>query len=81
MRHIRNVRELREALLRGDYEFRLCLNGGAFSRKTIFPCKDGRFEVWNAIDGTTQKLTGKELYTMSNIGRGMRYNSFLAEEK
>jgi hypothetical protein len=81
MRHIRNVRELREALKSGQNEFRLCLNGGVFSRKTICLSCDGRFSVFNGIDGSTKMLTGKQLYTESNIGRGMRCGAFLAEDQ
>ena len=80
MRRINNVRELRESLKTGTCEFRLCLNGGAFSRKTIFLCEDGTFSVFNGIDGSTSNLTGRQLYTESNIGEGMRLGALLAEE-
>lgn len=79
MRRIRNTGELRKALAAGQYEYRLLLNGGVFSRKTILPRRDGRFEVWNGIDGSTEVLTGRQLYSESNIGEGMRLGAFVAE--
>ena len=80
MRRIKNVKELRESLKRGKCEFMLSLAGGcAFSRKTIFLEPDGRFEVLNGIDDSVQKLTGREIYTQSNIGRGMRCGAFWEE--
>jgi hypothetical protein len=77
MKPIRNTRELRKAIAAGHYEYRLRLNGGVFSRKTIFALRDGRFEIWNGIDGSTQTLTGRQLYSESNIGRGMRMGAFV----
>jgi hypothetical protein len=53
--------------------------GGAYSRKTITRRKDGRFRVLNHIDDSVQSLTGKQLYTDSNIGRAMRNGAFIKE--
>jgi hypothetical protein len=80
MRRIKNVKELRESLKRGKHEFRLSLAGGIiFSRKTISLKSDGRFRVLNGIDDSVQTLTGRELYTRSNIGKGMRVGAFWEE--
>jgi len=79
VRQIHNVRELRASIRRGNHEFRLRLNGGVFSRKTIGLCDDGSFSVFNGIDGSMEKLTGRELYTESAIGEGMRRGAFLED--
>ncbi len=78
MKPINNVRALRHAITQGQHEFRLCLNGGAYSAKSIEIAPNGRFIVFNHIDETEQNLTGRQLYTHSNIGIGMRRGSLLA---
>ena len=78
MQPIKNTRALRHAIAQGQHDFRLCLNGGAYSAKTILLGCNGRFLVFNHIDDTEQNLTGRELYTRSNIGKGMQFGSFLA---
>jgi len=55
----------------------LLLRGGAFSRKTVSLMPDGRFEVVNHIDDTVQELTGRQLYSESNIGRAMKQGAFV----
>jgi hypothetical protein len=77
MQQIRNSKELRRAIARKQFEFALLLNGGAFSSKTISVLEDGRFEVENNIDGSVQELTGRQLYSESNIGLGMKRSSFV----
>jgi hypothetical protein len=78
MKWIHNVRELRRALRGGHREFRLLLaDGAAFSRKTITLLRDGRFRVVNHIDDSVQKLSGRQLYSRSNIGQGMRWGSLV----
>jgi hypothetical protein len=80
MRHINNVKVLREALAKGQREFKIHLCGGAaYSSKHIAPCADGRFAIVNYIDGNTQQLTAKELSTLSNIGNAMKQNAFMTE--
>lgn len=77
MTKIKNVRELRKAIAGGQHEFRILLQGGLYSWKTITPCA-GRFDVVNHIDETLQRLTGRQLYTRSNIGEAMRSGTFVA---
>ena len=77
MKPIRNTRELRRSIARGRHEYRLCLKGGLFSRKTIGLSPDGRFEVENHIDGSEQSLTGRQLYSESNIGTAMKRGAFV----
>ena len=79
MRHIQNVRALRQALANGQREFKVRLNRGVFSRKRIKPCADGRFRILNCIDNSIQKLTGRELYTRSIIGEAMQKKAFTDE--
>jgi hypothetical protein len=78
MQQIRNARQLRRAIANGQYEFRLCLRGGLYSSKTITVSRDGRFHVVNHIDDSTVKLSGRQLYTESNIGEGMKRRCFIA---
>ena len=80
MRHITSSRELRRAIAGGQREYRLHLNYGAFTRQNIDLLPDGRFLVYNYIDDSFQKLSGRELYTMSNIGEAMRKRSFVCDE-
>jgi hypothetical protein len=78
-RVIHNCRQLRRAIAGGCHEFRLLLMGGAYSRKHITTDRKGCFRVVNCIDDSVQKLTGRELFTQSNIGRAMRNAAFIAE--
>jgi hypothetical protein len=81
MRRIKNVRELRESIKRGNYDFRVCLNGGVYSRKTIYLCEDGDFSVFNGVDGSMSKLDGRQLRNETIVGRAMRAGAFLAEDE
>jgi len=79
MQKIKNVKALRKSIADGQREFRLLLGDGyIYSRKTVSPCADGRFKIVNHIDDSVQRLTGRQLYTRSNIGKAMRLGSFLA---
>jgi len=82
MQRIKNVKELRQSLEKGQREFRVLLGGGIiYSRKTISPLPDGRFRILNHIDNSIQKLTGRQLYARSItvIGEAMQKGAFLAE--
>ena len=79
-RQIRNCRELRRAIGKGLVDFQLHLCGGAYSRKLITLKADKRFMVANCIDDSIQTLTGRQLYTRSNIGRAMQQGAFLTRE-
>ena len=77
---IRNCRQLRQAIARGCHEFRLLLAGGlCFSRKHITLDEDSAFVVINDIDGSVQTLTGRQLYTESNLGRGIKCGALVTE--
>jgi hypothetical protein len=79
MKPIKNTRELRRAIAAGRHDYRLRLEGGLCSRKTIALFADGRFEIENHIDGSEQTLTGQQLYSESNIGEGMKKGAFVSE--
>jgi hypothetical protein len=78
MQQIRNARQLLKTVSEGKHEFRLVLQGGLYSRKTIRLTADRRFRVTNHIDNSVQKLTARQLYSQSNIGKAMRMGAFAA---
>jgi len=75
---IHNTKELRQAIGKGTTSFAIMLGGGiSMSCKTITLMKDKkRFRVTNHIDGSRQSLTGRQLYTHSNIGKAMKLKAF-----
>lgn len=79
MRHIQNVRALRQALANGQREFKVHLGVGIFWCKSINLCTDGRFQILNRIDGSVQTLTARQLCTHSIIGEAMRKKAFTDE--
>lgn len=78
---IKTPEALRKAIIRGTTEFKMLLNGGAYSAKTITLARDGRFRVLNHIDGTKQLLLDAQLNTHSNIGKWMSGGAFVTNEK
>jgi len=81
MKRITNTNALRQAIASGHHEFRLWLNGGLYSRKTITLDRSGCFQIVNHIDDSVQTLTGRQLYSHSNIGRGMKAGAFCSKPK
>jgi hypothetical protein len=77
MQQILNTRQLRQAVSRGQHEFKVMLNGGIYSRKTIRLLADGRFRILNHIDETVQKLSGRQLHTKSIIGQAMKQGALI----
>ena len=81
---IRNLTQLKKVL--NDHEphsFRLLLNGGAYSRKTIKLYKNGKFRVDHHIDGWIQRsVTDKQMLNpkTTNIAVGMRRGAFILVE-
>lgn len=75
---IKSAKQLRRAVANGCHEFRLWLQGGLYSRKSVTLCARGRFHIVNHIDETEETLTARQLYTHSNIGRAMRKGAFIA---
>lgn len=69
---IENLEDLRARAYRRAIEVRLLLNGGAFSRKTVrWNANRQRWFITNHIDDTKQQLTDGQLWTESNIGKGL----------
>lgn len=65
------IEELRQRVAAGHHSYAIALGGGiAISRKTI-RVKTKRWMVTNHIDGSTQRLTDEELWTLSNIGAAL----------
>jgi hypothetical protein len=78
---IRNCQQLRRAIAEGCNDFCLLLCGGAaFSSKHITTDGRGRFRVFNYIDDSVQTLSGKKLYTETNIGNAMEKGAFVKEK-
>ena len=75
-RNIKNTSALRKAIANGQHEFELFLQFGLYSRKTIKFQLGRYFKIINHIDGSRQLLTGRQLYTHSNIGKGMKVGVF-----
>jgi len=77
MKQIRNTRQLRQALARGHHDFALLLQWGLYSSKVIHALPRGRFVIFNFIDDSEQRLTARQLYSESNIGKAMRLGAFV----
>lgn len=84
MKKIKSVKELREAINKGNHEFFISLaNGFIRSSKNIdfddSTDKNGeyRFNILNEIDDTEQILSEKQLFTVaSNIGKAIKQEAF-----
>lgn len=70
MTKVLSVAHLREMVQAGNYEFFIRLNGGLRSSKHIEADSDGKFYVFNDIDGTEDVLTETELMDqrITNVG-------------
>lgn len=74
LRIVKNLKDFKKLLKQGYFEFRITLNGGVYSKKEIFlNSKTKKFEIYNSIDDTYQKLTEKQLMDQSytNIGKAL----------
>lgn len=80
-----DIDDLMRMLADGEsHDFRLILNGGFFSCKTLTLLSDRKklkIEVENHIDGSVQKVTREQLMDASktNIGEGIKKGSFWKE--
>jgi len=78
---VQNINHLIELCGKGHQDYRLLLNGGAYSRKTIkYSPKTKKFSITNHIDESKQKLTISEIVTgkETNIGKGILLSSLIA---
>jgi hypothetical protein len=83
---VKNLKDLKELLNEGYYEYRIALSGGIiFSRKYIYynPKKKKPFHITNCIDDSTQDLTEKELMSKkwTNIGEAIKKNCLIVDLK
>lgn len=77
---ITSIAELRELTQKTALEFRLCLKGGLFSRKTIkYHAKTKKFSVLNHIDDSKQYLTARQIQNKnhSNIGEAIKKHALI----
>ena len=79
---IRSIKQLRNAINKGQKEFFITLNYGLKSSKYI-DTTGKKFYVLNEIDGSEQKLTEKQLMDegYTNIGKAMKKKAFFAYPK
>lgn len=70
---VKNIEQLRSLMDSEVFEYRIALNGGAYSRKICRPRYDGEIEVENLIDGTVTSLAD------TNIYEAMKKGAFFAE--
>ena len=79
---IESLNHLKKVLSKGSAEFFIALKYGCKSSKTISYDKDEDvFKIDNWIDGTTQKLSSKELMSkqFTNVGRAIKKGAFYFE--
>lgn len=71
--HLKRICENKDEAL----DFRLVLNGGCYSRKSIFGDIHAKlWEVTHHIDETEEVLTDDELMKETNIGEGIKKGAF-----
>lgn len=80
MKRVRNLRELRKLVRAGHADYFIALGGALISRKNIALTDDGRFSIFNGIDGSVQTLSARELREQTNIVRAIRRGAFYCEE-
>lgn len=77
MKAVKTMEELDKILERGQSDFRILLNGGCFSRKTIG--KYGKkYDVFHSISDSYETMSKKKLLD-SNIGEAMGKGAFIYE--
>ena len=76
LKHVKSVAELKR-LCGNATTFYLALNYGLYSLKTIR--WDGKvFHIHNHVDESRQKLTEAQLFTESNIGKGIEKKALIS---
>jgi len=75
---IDSIDELRDVLSDGQREFKMLLNGGAFSRKAIELKPGGYFWIHNSIDDSECALTAEEIMdeSLTLIGKAIIKGAF-----
>lgn len=76
---VKSVSHLETIIRAGRNDYYILLNYNLISRKKMNKTKNGRFRIYNWIDGTEQILTERELFSESNIGEAIQKGAFIAE--
>lgn len=76
---VKSVSHLETLIHAGKSDYYILLNYNLISRKKVGRTKNGRFRIYNWIDGTEQIHTESELFSESNIGEAIRKGAFIAE--
>ena len=80
MTQINNVDILKDVCVTEGQEFFILLDGGIRSSKFIsYDQSDKRFLIDNYMDGSNQRLTSRQLYTQSNIGKAIEKGRFFKD--
>ena len=81
MKKITSIKQLKDLIAKQEngLECFIALNGGIRSSKQIW-FNGKKFEVYNFVDDTEQKLTEAELFTKSNIGEAIKKHALIMEE-
>lgn len=79
---VRTIEELRAILADGQFhDFKMCLNHGLYSRKSLKLCKNGRLEVRDHVSIPSGRywLTQDELFDEKQtlMGKAMTHGSFI----
>ncbi len=76
---VRSVDHLKQLLAEGQKQYFIALQGNVVSRKTItFNADTGTFSVCNHIDGTRQKMSGRD-FQRSLMWDAIQRGAFFAE--
>jgi len=81
---VKGLKDLKNLLAEGYYEYLITLQGRLISRKNIeFNPKNKKFYIINWIDDSEQKLTQKQLMLKSytNIGYALKKKALLVNLK
>ena len=79
---VTSIKKLREITKKKYVNFRLLLNGGLFSKKTIrFDEEEMKFYIYNHIDDSVQIIGLHQILNeeYTNIGKAIKMGSFFRE--
>jgi len=77
VKKIKSIEQLKKESKDGA-DFHIVLNHGLRSSKNV-QFDEGKFYVYNEIDGTSQVLKEEELFTKSNIGKAISKGAFFKD--
>jgi len=80
MKQIESVDDLKEVCVGQGQDLFILLDGGLRSSKFVsYNQRSKKFFIDNYIDGTDCKLTSRQLFTQSNIGRAIERGRFFKD--